>query len=164
MCKVSLIWTAVRTHVRWLTVLLGACLPFLLLGRWSLSWVSPQARSHPRDPCFLGLECSSSEQFEGQARWGPQQVWLSGQNCRCSMFWSVNKHDPTDILLTLILCEDEHTAPPQCCLETPHSTHQSASNTSRTPNKSGRNHHLVSKLQVCDWTRVQLKRNLTLFY
>lgn len=47
--------------------------------------------------------------------------------------------------------------PARCCPETPHSTHQSASNTSRTPNQSVRNHHLVSKLQVCDWTRVKLR-------
>lgn len=50
--------------------------------------------------------------------------------------------------------------PAPYCPETPHSTHQSTSNTSRTPNQSGRNHHLVSKLQVCDWTRVKLRREL----
>lgn len=98
----------------------------LALGRWSLSRVSPQARSHPRDAGFLGVECSSSEEFEGQARWGPRQVWISVQICRCSMFWSINKHDPTDTLLTLILCEDGHTPlPPPRIAQKPHTQHTS---------------------------------------
>lgn len=70
---------------------------------------------------------------------------------RCAgtiLFWCVNKHDPMDTMLTLTLCEDEHT--PRCCPETPHSTDQGSNNRSRTPNQSRQNRHLVSEFQACD--------------
>lgn len=167
MCKVPLIPTTVRAHVQWLAFFWQCVCPSyfrevaLILG---CPLEPPMPGFYPRMLVSLVWSVGPLRNLNGKQG---ENHFRSCFKTRCAgtiLFWSVNKHDPMDTLLTLTLCEDGHT--PWCHPETPRSTHQGSNNRSRTPNQSRQNRHLVSEFQACDRTTVKVIQNgiLILFY